>query len=165
MRGVVRWAEFERQAPELAALGEALFRATGLVMVGTLRADGRPRITPVETRFVDGDLQLGMMWQSRKALDLLRDPRCAVHSTTSDKNGSEGDFKLYATAVPVNDPAGRERHCQVTEEDIGWRPEGDEFHVFSIDIEEVAYTKFGDGDPKIYSWHPGGDLRRLHPHS
>jgi hypothetical protein len=157
------WAEFAGKAPELAALGEARFRATGLVIVGTLRADGRPRITPVEPRFVDGELQLGMMWQSRKALDLLRDPRCAVHSATADKDGTEGDFKVYGTAEHVSDPARRERHCQVTEQEIGWRPDEEEFHVFSIDLEEVAYAIFGDGDPKIYSWVPGGDLRRLKP--
>lgn len=159
--GMVTWAEFAEQAPELAALGEARFRGSGLAMVGTLRADGRPRITPVETRFVDGELQLGMMWRSRKALDLMRDPRCAVHSTTSDKDGSEGDFKVYGTAEHVLDPDRRERHCQVTQQEIGWRPEDDRFHVFSIDVEEVAYAKFGEGDPTIYSWRPGGDIRRL----
>jgi hypothetical protein len=163
--GMVTWAEFEGKAPELAALGEARFRASGLAMVGTLRADGRPRITPVEPRFVDGELQLGMMWQSRKALDLLRDPRCVVHSTTSDKNGTEGDFKVYGDAEHVTDPGRRERHCQVTEQEIGWRPEDDEFHVFSIDIHEVAYALFGEGEPRIYSWRPGGELERVTPKS
>lgn len=167
MRGMTTWAEFETQAPELAALGEARFRASGLALVGTLRANGWPRITPVEPRLVDGELQLGMMWQSLKALDLLRDPRCTVHSTTSDKDGTEGDFKVYGTAEHVTDPARRERHCQVTEQEIGWRPADDEFHVFSIDVREVAYALFAgnEDDPKIYSWRPGGDLRRLHVRS
>lgn len=158
------WSEIQRGAPELAALGEARFRASGLAMVGTLRRDGWPRITPVEPRFVDGELQLGMMWQSMKALDLIRDARCTVHSTTSDKDGSEGDFKVYGRAEHVTDAARRERHCQVTEQEIGWRPGDDEFHVFSVDVLELAYTKFGDPDePTIYSWRPGGDLRRLRP--
>ena len=39
---MVTWAEFASEAPELAALGEARFRATGLVIVGTLRAHGWP---------------------------------------------------------------------------------------------------------------------------
>jgi hypothetical protein len=155
------WAEFTRDAPELAALGEARFRASGLVIVGTLRGNGWPRITPVEPRIVDGELQLGMMWQSRKALDLLRDPRCAVHSATSDKDGEEGDFKVYGSAEHVTDPGRRERHCQVTEQEIGWRPPDDRFHVFSVDISEVGYAIFGDGEPKIYAWRPGGDLRRM----
>jgi hypothetical protein len=160
---MVTWAEFTAEAPELAALGEALFRSTGLAIVGTLRADGGPRITPVEPRIVDKEFQLGMMWRSMKALDLMRDPRCAVHSTTTDKDGSEGDFKIYGSAEHVLDPLRRERHCRVTEEEIGWRPEDEHFHVFSIDIHEVAYTKFGDGDPTIFAWRPGGDLRRLVP--
>jgi hypothetical protein len=154
------WAEFERDAPELAALGEARFRATGLAIVGTLRENGWPRITPVEPRFVDGELQLGMMWRSRKALDLLRDPRCTVHSATADKDGAEGDFKVYGSAEHVTDAGRRERHCEVTEQEIGWRPE-DEFHVFSVDVREVGYTLFGGDEPKIYSWSPGGDLRRV----
>ena len=49
-------------------------------MLGTLRADGSPRISPCEVDLVDGRLCFGMMWQSHKALDLLRDPRLAVHS-------------------------------------------------------------------------------------
>jgi hypothetical protein len=157
------WAEFQSNAPELAALGEARFRATGLAIVGTLRGNGWPRITPVEPRLVDGELQLGMMWQSRKALDLLRDPRCTVHSTTADKDGTEGDFKVYGSAEHVTDGGRRERHCQVTEQEIGWRPSDEKFHVFSVDIQEVAYTVFVDGETTVYCWRPGGDLRRLTP--
>ena len=77
------WAEFKAVAPELAAMGEAKFEETGLVLVGTLRKNGWPRISPVEPLIVEGRLYLGMMWRSRKALDLLRDPRCSIHSTVS----------------------------------------------------------------------------------
>ena len=161
---MVNWEGFASEAPELSALGEARFGASGLVILGTLRENGWPRVTPVEPRLVDGDLQLGMMWQSRKATDLLRDPRCTVHSTTSDKDGKEGDFKVYARAEHVTDPAIRERHCEVTERETGWRPTDDRFHVFSIDILEVGYTAFADEtNPIIYAWRPGTDLRRLRP--
>ena len=96
------WQEFAAQAPELAALGEAQFARTGLALVGTRRRDGWPRISPVEPFIVDGQLYLGMMWRSVKALDLLRDPRCVVHSTVSDREGTEGEFKVYGRAVEVN---------------------------------------------------------------
>ena len=69
----VTWQEFAEKNPELAAVGEARFRRTGLALVGTLRRDGWPRISPVEPFIVDGKLYLGMMWRSRKALDLFRD--------------------------------------------------------------------------------------------
>ena len=76
----VTWGQFAERDPELAALGEKQLARTGLALVGTLRRDGWPRISPVEPFIVDGNLYLGMMWQSRKAVDLLRDPRCVVHT-------------------------------------------------------------------------------------
>jgi len=90
----MRWDEFAAAAPELAAVGEERLRARELCLVGTLRANGWPRISPVEPEFVDGELMLGMMWRSPKALDLLRDPRLVVHSVVSRREGDEGDFKL-----------------------------------------------------------------------
>src|SRR5205823_6741068 len=67
---VMRWSEFAAAAPELARLGEERLRSRELCMVGTLRRNGWARISPVEPEFVDGELMLGMMWRSPKALDL-----------------------------------------------------------------------------------------------
>jgi hypothetical protein len=66
------WKEFRESAPEMAELGEERFERTGLVLVGTICRDGSPRISPVEPLITEGHLFLGMMWQSMKALDLLR---------------------------------------------------------------------------------------------
>jgi hypothetical protein len=44
----VRWAAFEASAPELAKLGMDGFRERNLCLVGTLRADGWPRISASE---------------------------------------------------------------------------------------------------------------------
>jgi hypothetical protein len=96
---MVSWADFAAEAPELAGLGAARFDATGLCLVGTLRRAGWPRISPVEPLIAHGNLYLGTMPRSTKALDLRRDSRCVVHSTTSDKDGTEGDFHLFAVDV------------------------------------------------------------------
>ncbi len=61
-----------------------------LTLVGTLRHDGWPRISPVEALVWNGQLYLGMMWRSLKARDLLRDPRCVVHTVVADPTGAEG---------------------------------------------------------------------------
>ena len=106
----MRWDEFAAAVPELAALGEERLRGRELCLVGTLRANGWPRISPVEPEFVDGELMLGMMWRSPKALDLLRDPRLVVHSVVSRRQGDEGDFKLYGRAVPVEQGERRDRY-------------------------------------------------------
>ena len=137
------WGEFAAAAPELAALGEGQFARTGLALVGTLRRDGWPRISPVEPFFVDGQLYLGMMWRSVKALDLLRDPRCVVHSTVSERDGTEGEFKVYGRAVKVTDPEELRRFCDAVYAAIGVRIEEMEGrgHCFAIAIESVAYSK------------------------
>ena len=149
------WGQFSEQDSELAKLGEDQFTRTGLALVGTLRRDGWPRISPVEPFIVGGELYLGMMWRSRKALDLLRDPRCVVHSTVSDRMGSEGEFKVYGRAVEVKDLDERKRFRNAVFEAIGYRPEEPEFHCFSIDIESVVFTRL-EGDRMVHRvWRAG----------
>ena len=152
---MVSWAQFMAEAPDLGALGEELFGRTGLALVGTTRKDGSPRISPCEPFIIDGDVYLGMMWQSRKALDLLRDPRCVVHSTVSDKQGTEGEFKAYGLARDVPEPPRRERYCDVLEADTGWRPP-EPFHLFTLDITAVGYCRFTGEVQVIRRWRPGG---------
>ena len=50
----MRWDEFARECSELAALGEERLRGRELCLLGTLRRNGYPRISPVEPDFVDG---------------------------------------------------------------------------------------------------------------
>ena len=149
------WQQFGAQAPELAALGEAQFARTGLALVGTLRRDGWPRISPVEPFIVEGQLYLGMMWRSVKALDLLRDPRCVVHSTVSNRDGTEGEFKVYGRAVEVNDPEERRRFGDAVFAAIGFRPEEPEFHCFAISIESVVFSQLRDSEFHRQVWKAG----------
>ena len=152
---MVTWATFEQEAPELAAVGTDRFASTGLALVGTSRRDGSPRISPCEPFIVDGDLYLGMMWQSKKALDLIRDPRCVVHSTVSDKMGTEGEFKAYGLALDVPEPERRAAYNRTLQEQIDWSPEGD-FHLFALDLTAVGYCRFHEGTQVIRRWRPGG---------
>src|SRR5207302_10514377 len=71
----MNWAEFSAAAPELAEFGRERIESTRMVTLGTIRGDGWPRVSPCEAYIVERDLLLGMMWRSKKALDLLRDPR------------------------------------------------------------------------------------------
>ena len=146
------WREFAALAPELAALGEAQFARTGLALVGTLRRDGWPRISPVEPFIVDGELYLGMMWRSVKALDLLRDPRCVVHSSVSDREGAEGEFKVYGRAVEITELAQRRRFADAVYAAIGFRPEEPEFHCFAIAIESATFSQLHDGQFHRQIW-------------
>ena len=155
----MRWDEFAAAAPELAELGEERLRARELCLLGTLRANGYPRISPVEPEFVDGELMSGMMWRSPKALDLLRDPRCVVHSVVSDKAGTEGDFKLYARAASVDDGERRARYRETIKARSGWEPPEPSFHVFAFDVESAGFNVFGD-DAFQLVWDPERGLVR-----
>jgi len=154
----VHWDEFAREAPVLARLGAERFEKAGLSLVGTLRADGSPRISPVEPQFCDGELMLGMMWQSRKALDLLRDPRLVVHSVVSDREGTEGDFKLYGRVVDVPEPERRTAYADALEARIDWRPP-EPYHLFAVDIESAGFVIFGENRYSL-AWNPRDGLRR-----
>jgi hypothetical protein len=135
---VTTWADFAEAAPELAAFGDSRFEGPGFIYLGSTRADGWPRVTPVELLIDDGRLYLGMMWQSMKALDLLRDPRCLLHSVVADRMGSEGEFKLRGRAIDVADVQERQSYAVAlaakVEVELGDSP----FHLFSIDIVDVA---------------------------
>ena len=155
----MRWDVFAKRCPELAKLGEERLRARELCLVGTLRRNGYPRISPVEPDFVDGELMLGMMWRSPKALDLLRDPRCVVHSVVSDREGTEGDFKLYGRAVDVPEPERRGRYRQTIKERLDWAPDEPNYHLFAIDVESAGFVIFG-GERYGLAWSPDSGLRR-----
>jgi hypothetical protein len=156
----MRWDEFTRAAPELAALGDERLRARELCLVGTLRRNGWPRITPVEPDFVDGELMLGMMWRSPKALDLLRDPRLVVHSVVTRRDGDEGDFKLYGRARQIDDPEVRARYRATIKERIDWEPEEPGYHLFAIEVESAGFVTFAPDDRYGLAWDPEQGLRR-----
>ncbi|HJM75187.1 MAG TPA: pyridoxamine 5'-phosphate oxidase family protein [Dehalococcoidia bacterium] len=132
------WAEFVEATPELAACGAERFEGPSFIYLGSTLVDGWPRITPVELLISDGELYLGMMWQSMKALNLLRDPRSLLHSAITDRMGSEGEFKLRGRAVDVTDEDERKRYGVALEAKIGWRPGDTPFHLFAVDIVDVA---------------------------
>ena len=134
------WAQVESEAPELAAAVRACFDVRKHCTMATLRADGSPRISGTEVQWEDGALWIGSMPGARKAQDLQRDGRVAIHSPTVDPpQGAEsswaGEAKVAGRAVEV--------------------PTKDGSHRFRIDLAEVVHTRV-DGDAlRITSWHPG----------
>ena len=144
------WSEIEAAAPELAGRARAALDAHKHKTLATLRRDGSPRISGIEATIADGELWLGMMPGSRKALDLRRDPRLALHSASDDPPDDPtawtGDAKLSGRAVEVDDPALLEK--------LG---AGDEAgaHLFRVDITELVHTRVGD-PPTTSSSTSGG---------
>lgn len=158
LRAVATWAQFLSRSDELGQLAERRMAGHALVLLGTLRGDGWPRISPVESLVLDGQLLLGMMWQSRKALDLLRDPRCVVHSQALSMDGTDGDVKLYGRALDVADERQRDDYGGALYEAIGWRPDG-EFHLFAVDLVRAGSWQVVDGEPVSHTWHDDASAR------
>ncbi|HEX7168333.1 MAG TPA: pyridoxamine 5'-phosphate oxidase family protein [Acidimicrobiales bacterium] len=143
------WRDVEKAEPEFAARVRALFDAGRHKTIATLRADGSPRISGIESEFADGDLRFGSMPGARKGADLARDPRFALHSPTSHPgDGKErewpGEAKIAGRAIPAGSASADETSEQ---------PSG---NVFVADIAEVVITRL---DPEatmlvIESWTP-----------
>jgi hypothetical protein len=156
----MRWQDFVNACPEIAGRADERFRRQELCMVGTIRADGSPRISPCELDHAEGHLILGMMWRSRKALDLLRDPRCVLHSCTTDRMGTEGDAKIYGIAEDVQEPGLRQAYRDAVKRRIDWAPDEPNFHAFAIDVRSAGFITFED--PKVVvTWDPERGTRTL----
>jgi hypothetical protein len=150
------WTAFAQEAPELAARALGYLDAHVHKTLATIRRDGAPRISGTETMLVDGDLWIGSMWQARKALDLQRDPRYALHSGSIDPPDWNGDAKLAGRVEEITDPERIEAIVQ------GHAPPGP-MHLFRLDVEEVstvALNAAGDGIV-VESWTSARGVQEL----
>ena len=145
----MRWRDVE---PELAAVVRAEFERRDVVLVGTLTRDGAPRISGVAARFLDGELWLGMMWQSRKAVDLRRDPRLVLHSPICENSGETLEAIVRGRAVETAD---RDWFREAVPD-----PWGELFHLFRVDVETVGTIRYAGGEQHVRVWPGGTELRR-----
>lgn len=148
---MTQWKDLVGAEPEFAERVRARFGVRKHCTMATLRRDGSPRISGTEVEFgADGELYLGSMPGARKALDLRRDPRIALHSPTvdppeGDPGAWEGEAKIAGQVVEVSD-----------------RNHADESHRFKVEITEVVLTRLGEPADHllIESWHPDRGLER-----
>jgi len=89
----------ELAAPEIARSGMARLKSAHVALLGTLRRDGSPRISPIEPYLAEGQLLIGAMAWTGKASDLRRDPRYVLHSAVTSPDSGEGELKLNGPAA------------------------------------------------------------------
>jgi pyridoxamine 5'-phosphate oxidase-like protein len=154
----VSWAELEAGAPDIAALTRKELDRTQMVLVGTLRRDGSPRISCVQPAVIDGELYLGMMWRSRKAVDLLRDPRLVLHNAICTNTGAEVEVSLTGRAVDVRDPDERRRFVSAVAETTRW--EEPHFHLFRVEIDSAGIVRYERGEQYVKVWPRDVEFRR-----
>lgn len=158
----MQWNEMARRQPRLAEIAVQRLIAPGVVLVCTIRRDGTVRLSPVEPWLMTGHLWLSMLWGSRKAADLGRDPRLLVHSIITTRDGGEGEIKVRGTAVAVTDPETQARYAREVAASLGWSPEPGRFHLFRADVESVTFIRYDDasGDQHVAMWPPGEEFVR-----
>ena len=142
------WAEFAQQAPRLAEFGQARFRS-GVAYLGTLRADGSPRVHPV-TPIIGEQLFLFMEPTSPKGDDLRRDGRYALHCSVEDSSGGGGEFYVRGRATLTNDPLLREQAVRAS----SYVPE-DRYILFILSVEFAFMNRYFDGNPTPERWASG----------
>jgi Pyridoxamine 5'-phosphate oxidase len=154
---MARWEEVAAAAPDLSRTAREYLDAGKLKTIATLRADGAPRIGGTEIFFHDGELWFGCMWRARKALDLRRDARCALHSASVDPPEWTGDATLSGRAIEIEDPA----RAAAVFEAIG-HPQQGPAHLFRLDVTEVTTVRIGDPPDHLVveSWVEGRGVRR-----
>ena len=130
------WGDLEASAPEIARLGRERLDHARVALLGTLRKDGSPRISPVEPYLCQGRLLFGAMSWSLKTRDLLRESRCVLHSAITGPDEGEGELKLYGRAIEADDEI--RDSCQ------GWWSEQprDLATVFALEVEQATFISW-----------------------
>ncbi|WP_410876630.1 pyridoxamine 5'-phosphate oxidase family protein [Nocardia sp. A7] len=158
------WSQFTEEAPSIAALFQRRHQATGnLCMLATLRADGSPRISPIEPMIFDGLLVLAGMPNTRKFDDLARDPRFCLHTATVDTMVSDGDAKLFGTVTDLKDETVHARFAQKLFDDSGFDIRGEKFdHFYVADLTGASTVEVSDDQLHITVWKPGAGETIVH---
>ena len=153
------WKQMSDSAPEFTAKVRELLEARVHKTIATLRADGSPRISGIETFFAGDELCIGSMPDALKARDLQRDPRYALHTGSSDPPNWEGDAKLAGRAEEITDPDTRLAMFRTR----GAEPPSSDSHLFRLEIVEASVVGLNPAGDRlvIEIWRPGQPVRRL----
>ncbi|HSK92323.1 MAG TPA: pyridoxamine 5'-phosphate oxidase family protein [Euzebyales bacterium] len=154
---MVTWNAFVEEAPTIAEVFVRRHTATGnLCLLATLRADGYPRISPLEPTILEGHLLLVGMPGTTKFQDLGRDPRFCLHTATVDPYVGEGDAKLWGRVTNLQDPDLHQRFAADLFDRTGMDVRGQAFDPFYVADLTSASSLALDGDQlAITIWKPG----------
>jgi hypothetical protein len=137
---MAQWHSFARAAPALAAFGQScLERPPTVSYLGTIAADGLPRVHPVTPIVGDGRLFLFMEPTSPKVRDLRERRVFALHNGVPDGDGTGGEFFVRGLAEPVEDPAVRSAAVAAASYEAA-----DRYVLFELTVAEARCIGYGD---------------------
>lgn len=153
---MIDFQELSRLAPEVADPISARFAATGLGMLGTVRANGAPRVSPIEVGPFEDRLYVGMMPGSQKHRDAIRDPRYCMVTAIANRHDLGGEGKLYGVLDPVTDPGRSDTILRHQAEANGFDPDAlAGSPMFELLIDRAAWQLVVDDAWTTLSWRLG----------
>jgi hypothetical protein len=140
------WQDFTLAEPELSAFGETRLKGAPAYL-GTVRADGMPRVSPVTPIIGEGHLLLFMEPTSPKGHDLQRGSGYALHCWVSSDDGGDGEFWVTGHALLTDDTAMRKLATT-----YGYQPQ-DRYILFELTVESAFSTIYSStGEPTRKRW-------------
>jgi len=154
------WQEFVEAAPDLARLVADRLTSHEHHVLATLRADGSPRLNGTNVVFDGDDLLVGCMLGTRRAADLRRDPRCALHTAPDLPTIPQGDVRLDCVAVELDEDRTRAVFAQLAEGE-GVQQDGEplEGDLFALHLRSVSTVKPADDHLELQIWRPSTGLQ------
>lgn len=141
----VRWADFAASAPELAAFGAQRF-SSGVAYLGTVSAEGMPRVHPVTPIFTN-ELYLFMEPNSPKGKDLERGSLYALHCGVANASGGEGEFYLRGRGRRVHSADERALAAAAA----SYQP-AERYILLALSVEFAFMNVYTDTEPRRMRW-------------
>jgi hypothetical protein len=156
------WQEFVDDAPELARLVADRLTAQEHHVLATLRSDGSPRLNGTNVVFEGADLLVGCMPGTRRAADLRRDQRCALHTSPDLPTMPQGDARLDCVAVELDEDHTRAVFQRLADSD-GVQQDGEPLDgdLFALRIRSVSVVQVAGEHLDVTTWSPGGGVQVL----
>ncbi len=157
---MLTWKQFAITRPDLASLGASMLFEfdVGLAFLGSVRADGGPRVHPISPLVTDEGLYAFIV-PGPKLDDLRRDSRYALHSETFPPPRHDDAFYVTGRITERHDPALR---AALTKQALAERnledpwPGFDDQAMIEFGIERclLTLTQARDGFPVGHTvWH------------
>jgi hypothetical protein len=149
---VGRWAEFEADAPEIAAEGRRLLyaRGDGEALLVTVRGADLPRVHPINVGIVDGGLYAFLL-PSPKRTDLELDGRFALH--THQDPAAPDEFSIRGRAQVVGELATRRAVGDAWSFEVN-----DSYQLVELSVEQAVLGRRGADEwpPRYRRWSAAG---------
>ncbi|GAA5094260.1 pyridoxamine 5'-phosphate oxidase family protein [Nocardia iowensis] len=154
----MEWAELVAAAPDLAGSAQEAFARSGFGLIGTVRRDGTPRISPVEVHFVDNRLVLVLIAGTRKVRDLDRDPRVLLRTPVTDAAAPEPEITVRGRVRELVDDRLRGTIADAVQSRSGWRPHPS-WRFFALDADAASCVEWNGDEMRLTRWDTAHGLR------